>query len=64
MKVEGMSLKAMQTGITWGFETFPQFLDHLERCNPALNVAALVGHSSIRQWVLGADAQKRAATAD
>jgi N-acyl-D-amino-acid deacylase len=64
MKVEGMSLKAMQTGITWGFETFPQYLDHLERCNPALNVAALVGHSSIRQWVLGADAQKRPATAD
>jgi N-acyl-D-aspartate/D-glutamate deacylase len=64
MKVEGMSLKAMQTGITWGFETFPEYLDHLERCNPALNVAVLAGHSPIRQWVLGAAAQKRAATPD
>ncbi len=61
-KVEGMSLKAMQQGIRWGFETFPEYLDHLERCNPSLNVAVLVGHSSVRQWVLGAEAQQRAAT--
>src|SRR5690349_4998195 len=64
VKVEGMSLKAMQTGITWGFETFPQYLDHLERCNPSLNVAVLLGHSTVRQWVMGADSQQRAATED
>ena len=64
VKVEGMSLAAMRAGITWGFETFPEYLDHLERCNPSLNVAALLGHSTIRQWVMGADSQHRVATAE
>jgi N-acyl-D-aspartate/D-glutamate deacylase len=64
VKVEGMSLGAMEAGITWGFETFPEYLAHLERCNPSLNVAALLGHSSLRQWVLGAESQRRAATPD
>ena len=64
VKVEGMSLAAMRTGITWGFETFPEYLDHLERCNPGLNVAALVGHSTIRQWVMGGESQHRVATSE
>ena len=64
VKVEGMSLAAMRGGITWGFETFPEYLDHLERCNPSLNVAALVGHSTIRQWVMGGDSQHRVATVE
>jgi len=64
VKVEGMSLAAMSAGITWRFETFPEYLDHLERCNPSLNVAALLGHSTIRQWVMGRDSQHRVATAE
>ena len=64
VKVEGMSLAAMRAGITWDFETFPQYLDHLERGNPSLNVAALLGHSTIRQWVMGGDSQHRVATTE
>jgi N-acyl-D-aspartate/D-glutamate deacylase len=62
VKVEGMSLRAMRAGIRWGFETFPEYLDHLERARPALNVAALLGHSAVRQWVMGSAAAERAAT--
>src|SRR5438105_14423536 len=64
VKVEGMSLKAMQAGITWEFETFPAYLDARERYNPSLNVAALLGHSAVRQWVMGRAAQRRGATGD
>lgn len=64
VNVEGMSLKAMQTGIEWGFQTFPEYLDFLAGTRPALNVAALLGHSSVRLWVLGEEAQQRAATED
>ena len=64
VKVEGMSFAAMSAGITWQFETFPEYLDHLERSNPSLNVAALVGHSTIRQWVMGRDSQHRVATSE
>ncbi|HKJ00610.1 MAG TPA: amidohydrolase family protein [bacterium] len=61
-RVEGMSLKAMQAGINWGFETFPQYLDYLADTRPALNIAALLGHSSLRTYVMGPDAQQREAT--
>ena len=61
--VEGMSLDALRAGVDWSFETFPEFLKQLEQKGVGPNVAAFIGHSSVRTWVLGADASKRAATA-
>lgn len=61
--VEGMSLDALRAGIDWGFESFPDYLDMLERRGVGLNVACFVGHSSVRTFVLGDDASKRAADA-
>ena len=60
--VEGMSLDALRAGVDWSFETFPEFLSTLEKKGVGPNVAAFIGHSSVRTWVLGADASKRAAT--
>ena len=62
-QVEGMSIEALRAGIEWGFETFPEYLAQLRRRGSAVNVAAYVGHSSVRTYVMGADAAKRAATA-
>ena len=63
-QVEGMSLEALRTGIDWGFETFPQYLDQLRRKGCAVNVAAYIGHSSVRTWVMGDQANRREATDD
>jgi N-acyl-D-aspartate/D-glutamate deacylase len=63
-QVEGMSLDVLRAGIRWDFETVPQYLDMLERRGAALNVAAFVGHSSIRTYVMGDAATERAATLD
>ena len=52
--VEGMSLDAMLEGIDWDFETFPDYMNSLERRGLVPNVAAFCGHSSVRTWVLGA----------
>jgi N-acyl-D-amino-acid deacylase len=60
--VEGMSLEALRAGIDWDFETYPEYLDSLERRGLVPNVASFVGHSSVRTWVLGEDASRRAAT--
>ncbi len=60
--VEGMSLDALRAGVDWRFETFPEFLNMLEEKGVGPNVAAFIGHSSVRTWVLGEDASKRAAT--
>jgi N-acyl-D-amino-acid deacylase len=62
--VEGMPTDALRAGVQWEWETFPEYLDTLERWRPALNIAAFVGHSAVRYYVMGAAAAKRAATAD
>jgi N-acyl-D-aspartate/D-glutamate deacylase len=64
--VEGMSLAALRAGVgeEWPFETFPEFLDAIARRGTAINVGALVGHTPVRLYVMGADATEREATAD
>jgi len=63
-QVEGMSLEVLRQGIRWDFETIPQYFDMLERRGAAINIAGFVGHSSVRTYVMGEDAAKRAATKD
>jgi N-acyl-D-aspartate/D-glutamate deacylase len=62
--VEGMSLDALRAGIRWGFESFPQYLDMLEKQGVGPNVACYAGHSAIRTFVMGEDATERTATDD
>ena len=63
-QVEGMSLDALRAGIDWGFETFAEYMSQLRRRGSVVNVAAYVGHSSVRTYVMGAAAARRVATAD
>ena len=46
-------------GTEWGFETFPQYLDLVERRGTAINVAALLGHTPVRLYVMGESATER-----
>jgi N-acyl-D-aspartate/D-glutamate deacylase len=62
--VEGMPLDALEAGIPWTFETFPEYLDAVERQPLGINVAALLGHTPLRFFVLGEDATERVATPD
>ena len=63
-QVEGMSLDVLRAGIDWSFETIPEYLDLLDRRSSAINLAAFVGHSSVRTWVMGDAATERAASPD
>ena len=63
-QVEGMSLDALRAGIDWSFESVPEYLDMIERRGLALNVAAFIGHSSLRTYVMGNAATERAANDD
>ena len=51
--VEGMSVDALAAGIPWNFETFPEYLDAVERQQTRLNVAVMIGHTPLRTYVLG-----------
>ena len=62
--VEGMSLDALRAGIRWEFESFPQYLDMLQRHGVGPNVACFAGHSAIRTFVMGEEATERTATDD
>src|SRR5215831_9911035 len=62
--VEGMSIDALRNGIKWDFESYGDYLGMLEKRGVGPNVAAFVGHSSIRTYVMGDDAAKRTATDD
>src|SRR5947207_8261178 len=57
-------LDAMQKGIRWEFETFHQYLVALDRLPLWVNVAPLIGHSAVRQFVMGDAAWEREATSD
>ena len=62
-RVEGMSPDALREGVTFSGGSFGDFLDNLEG-RIGVNAAAYVGHSAVRRYVMGDDAQTRAATAD
>lgn len=65
-KVEGMSVPALEAGLgeDWGFETFPEYLDMLERRGTGINVGVLLGHTPMRLYTMGAEAMERAARPD
>jgi N-acyl-D-aspartate/D-glutamate deacylase len=59
-QVEGMSIEVLRAGTRWDFESVPEFFGMLERQGVALNVAGFVGHSSVRTYVMGEEAPRRA----
>jgi N-acyl-D-aspartate/D-glutamate deacylase len=61
--VEWMSVDALRAGLgDWGFETFPEYLDALDANGCAVNMAAMIGHTALRMYVLGEEATEREAT--
>jgi N-acyl-D-amino-acid deacylase len=61
--VEAIPLEAIQAGVKWSWETIPQYLDSLDQ-RLGLNVAALIGHSAVRRYVMGDASQERHATGE
>src|SRR3954468_1068317 len=60
--VEDMDPATLEAGITWDFETFPEYLESVRRRGTVLNFTAYVGHSALRLYVMGDAAYERAAT--
>src|SRR2546421_1190332 len=63
--VEDMAPDTLFEGVPWDdFETFPQYLDAIERRGTLLNYACYVGHTAVRIYVMGEEGYERAATHD
>ncbi len=51
--VEDIPGTALAEGLKWDWETFPQYLDALERLSRSVDVATHVPHGAVRAYVLG-----------
>src|SRR5438034_10881693 len=63
VNVEAIPFEVLQAGITWDWETFPQYMDAAARRKPALNLAFLAPLTPLRHFVMGEASLDRAATA-
>jgi N-acyl-D-amino-acid deacylase len=63
-KAEDIDPAALEAGIDWSFETFPEYLDAVDRLPKGINFAANIGHSALRTWAMGERAFEEKAADD
>jgi N-acyl-D-aspartate/D-glutamate deacylase len=62
-RVEGMPLTSLEQGLDWDWSSTGDFFDRVD-ARVAPNIGFLVGHSTLRRFVLGEAATQRQATPD
>src|SRR6201988_4701701 len=62
--VEAIPYDVLNRGITWDWETFPQYMDAAETRGLGINVGFLAALSPFRHWAMGEEAMGRAANED
>ena len=62
--VEDIPKNAILTGLPWDWEDYGGYLDAIERLEPAINVAGMVGHCAVRFYVMGERAVEEQASDD
>jgi N-acyl-D-amino-acid deacylase len=64
VRVEGMPANVLEGQIPWTWTSHAEYLDTLRRMPLGVNVATLIGHCAIRQFVLGDESVERGASED
>lgn len=59
--IEDIKKPTFDAAVPFSWESFPEYLNHIEP-GLGLNVAAMIGHSALRFYVMGAESQQRTAT--
>ena len=62
VNVEAIPFEVLQQGITWDWESFPEYLEAAARRKPALNLGFLAPLTPFRHYVMGEASMERAAT--
>ena len=63
-RAEDIDPAALDAGIDWTFETFPEYLVAVDRLPKGINFSAQIGHSALRTWAMGERAFEEDATGD
>jgi N-acyl-D-amino-acid deacylase len=64
VNVEAIPFEVLDAGITWDWESFPQYMQAAARRKPALNLAFLAPLTPLRHYVMGEASMERAASAE
>lgn len=64
VNVEAIPFDVLRAGITWDWETFPEYMDAAGRRGSAVNLAFLAPLTPFRHFVMGEESMERAATPD
>jgi N-acyl-D-amino-acid deacylase len=64
VNVEAIPFEALSKGITWEWETFPEFIAAAERRGAGINLAFLAPLTPFRHYVMGEESMEREATID
>ena len=64
VNVEAIPFDVLNMGITWDWETFPDFMEAAARRRPSLNLGFLAPLTPFRHYVMGEASLERAATPD
>ena len=64
VNVEGIPFDVLNRGVTWDWESFPQFMDAADKRGSAINLACLAPLTPFRHYVMGEESMERAATAE
>ena len=64
VNVEAIPFDVLNMGITWDWESFPEFLAAAGRRRPSLNLGFLAPLTPFRHYVMGEASMERAATPD
>jgi N-acyl-D-amino-acid deacylase len=62
VNVEGIPFEVLERGITWDWQSFPEFLDAAQRRGSALNLGFIAPLTPFRHWVMGEASMERGAT--
>ena len=62
VNVEAIPFEALSRGITWEWESFPEYLDAAERRHSGINLAFLAPLTPFRHFVMGEESMEREAT--
>jgi N-acyl-D-amino-acid deacylase len=61
VNVEAIPFEVLNAGITWDWETFPEYMDAAARRKPSLNLAFMAPLTPFRHYVMGDASMERAA---
>src|SRR5258706_5870487 len=64
VNVEAIPFEGLDAGLTWGWETFPQYMDAAAKRKPSLNLGFMAPLTPFRHYVMGEASMERAANAD